>query len=65
MAKAVNIKKYAAEMRKAIDAMPRKMVEQAGEQALELISDYPLYAATSNITYTDAILIAVVLGEEI
>lgn len=65
MPKVMNIKKTMEQMRKAIDDMPSKMVAQAGKQALEFIGDYPLYASTSNIGYTDAILIATVLGEEI
>lgn len=56
---------HISEARKIIEAMPKKMVEQAGEEALEFIGDYPLYGATSNITYEDAILIAVVLGKDI
>lgn len=60
-----SMQKTVEKWRKAIDAMPKKMVEDAGKEALEIISDYPLYAATSNITYTDAILIALVLGKEI
>lgn len=48
-----------------IEEMPENMVEQAGEKAMEFIADYPLYAATSNITYTEAIMIALVLGKEI
>ncbi len=48
-----------------IEEMPEQMVEQAGEKAMEFIADYPLYAATSNITYTEAIMIALVLGKEI
>ena len=51
--------------RATIQSMPKKMVEQAGEEAMEFIADYPLYAATSNITYEDAILIALVLGKEV
>lgn len=34
---------------------------ELGEIAMELISDYPLYACTSNITYDEAILIASIL----
>jgi hypothetical protein len=56
---------HISEARKIIEAMPKKMVEQAGEEALEFIGDYPLYGATSNIAYEDAILIAVVLGKDI
>lgn len=49
-----------------IDAMPKKIVEQAGEEAMEFIGDYPLYASgLSNITYAEAILIALVLGKEL
>lgn len=48
-----------------IEDMPENMVEQAGEKAMEFIADYPLYASTSNITYTEAIMIALVLGKEI
>jgi hypothetical protein len=32
-----------------------------GEQAMKIISDYPLYASTSNITYKEAIAIAKIL----
>ena len=48
-----------------IQAMPKRMREQAGEKALEFIADYPLYGATSNITYDEAILIAIALGKEL
>lgn len=34
------------------------MSNQLGEIAMELISDYPLYASTSNITYEEAIEVA-------
>lgn len=64
MAQAV-IQKQINKWRATINGMPKKMVEQAGEEAMEFIADYPLYAATSNITYEDAILIALVLGKEI
>ena len=57
--------KHVLEMRKYIDGLPEDKVEQYGRQALEVISDYPLYAASSNITYTDAILVAMVLNEEV
>lgn len=54
------------EWHKTIEDMPKKMVEQAGEKAMEFIGDYPLYASgLSNITYSEAILIALVLGKEI
>lgn len=51
--------------RALIKDMPERMVKQAGEEAMEFIADYPLYAATGNITYEDAILIALVLGKEV
>lgn len=35
-----------------------KEQERLGEMALELISDYPLYASTSNIGYEEAIEVA-------
>ena len=54
------------EWHKTIEDMPKKMVEQAGEKAMEFIGDYPLYASgLSNITYSEAILIALVLGKEV
>ena len=54
------------EWHKTIENMPKKMVEQAGEKAMEFIGDYPLYASgLSNITYSEAILIALVLGKEV
>lgn len=59
------IQKQLEEWRAAMKSMPKKMVEQAGKEAMDFISDYPLYAATSNITYEDAILIAIVLGADI
>ena len=31
---------------------------ELGEQAMQIISDYPLYASTSGITYEEAIKIA-------
>ena len=52
-------------MKKMLEPLPRRMIEQAGKKALDAISDYPLYAATSNISYEDAILIALVLGIEL
>ena len=60
------IRKDINNWRKAIEAMPEKMREQAREKAMELISDYPLYVSgLSNISYTDAILIALVTGESL
>ena len=62
---AVKITTQINKIRNQIADMPPRMVEQAGQKAMEFISDYPLYAATSNITYEEAIMIALVLGEEI
>lgn len=53
------------EWRKAMKKLPKRMVKQAGEEAMAYISDYPIYATTSNISYEDAILIAIVLGADI
>lgn len=39
--------------------------EQLGELALELISEYPLYASTSNVSYEEAIEVAKVLYPDI
>lgn len=62
---AVKITTQMDKIYRQIEEMPENMVEQAGEKAMEFIADYPLYAATSNITYTEAIMIALVLGKEI
>lgn len=60
------IQKQINKWRATINSMPKKMVEQAGEEAMEFIGDYPLYASgLSNITYEEAILIAMVLGKEL
>lgn len=43
-----------------------KMADQKkilGEQAIEIIADYPLYASTSGITYDEAIAIAKIIDE--
>ena len=48
-----------------IYAMSERMREQAGQKAMDFLSDYPLYAATDGITYEEAILIAIALGKEI
>ena len=42
--------------------MTQKEIEiYYGDLAMDLISDYPIYAATSNISYFEAIQIAYVL----
>lgn len=33
-----------------------------GQKALDCISDYPLYASSSNITYEQAIIVAIACG---
>ena len=58
--------KQIKKMLATINSMPDKMVEQAGSEAMEFLQDYPLYASgTDNITYEEAILIALVLGKEV
>lgn len=44
-----------------IGGMSSEEKTKIGDKALELIGDYPLYGATSNISYDEAILIALVL----
>lgn len=61
----MKIETHIKQMKKAIDSMPSEMVKQAGKKAMEWLADYPLYACTSNIGYTDAIIIAVTLGAKI
>lgn len=36
----------------------KKRLKLAGELAMKLIADYPLYASTSGITYEEAIAVA-------
>ena len=47
-----------------VDGMSREEKEKIGLKAMELISDYPLYASQSNITYEEAILIAFIIERE-
>lgn len=42
-----------------------KEQERLGEMALELISEYPLYASTSNVSYEEAIGVAKALYPDI
>ena len=44
-----------------IALMNHKEAEIIGQEAMDFIADYPLYAATSNISYLEAIKIAYVL----
>lgn len=39
-----------------------EITSKVGQQALDFCSDYPLYASSSNITYQEAIAIALMLG---
>ena len=51
-------------MENACEQLPNK--EELGEQAMELISDYPLYVSgTDNISYGLAIAIATLTGGDI
>ncbi len=43
-----------------INTLDDKERERLGKQALNAIGDYPLYAATSNISYDDAIAVALI-----
>ena len=45
------------EANKLIEQISPSVKERLGEKAMEYIGDYPLYAATSNILYTEAIAI--------
>ncbi len=48
----------------ALIAECEKFGETHGEKAMEIISDYPLYVGgTSNISYGEAILIALMYGD--
>ena len=63
---AVKITTQINKIRNQIADMPKHTIEQAGQKAMEFIGDYPLYASgLSNITYEEAIMIALVLGDEI
>lgn len=59
-----NILERVDELRADINELSREEMEKYGSIALEHIGDYPLYGATSNISYDEAILIDVVLGED-
>ena len=47
-----------------ITLMNQKEAEIIGQKAMDFIADYPLYAATSNISYPEAITIAIICGGE-
>ena len=52
------------ELRANINELSREEMDKYGSIALEHIGDYPLYGSTSNISYDEAILIDIVLGED-
>ena len=39
-----------------------KITKKAGKRAMDFITEYPLYSSSSNISYQDAIRIALILG---
>lgn len=55
-----DIQHLADELVQLISTLDEKELERLGEQALNAIGDYPLYAATSNIDYIDAIAVALI-----
>ena len=42
--------------------MDNEKKSEIGQHALDFIADYPIYASSSNITYDQAIMLAVALG---
>lgn len=42
--------------------MDKDKKKEIGQHALEFIADYPIYASCSNISYDQAIMVAVALG---
>lgn len=44
--------------------MTTQKIKELGDKAMQYISDYPLYASTSGISYEEAIAIAKVLNPE-
>ena len=49
------------EVRERISGMTKEEQEKIGQVALEIVGDYPLYGVTSNISYDEAIMTALVL----
>ena len=45
-----------------IQDLTQEEKQTLGRNAIDLICDYPLYASSSNITYDEAIMIAITLG---
>ena len=44
--------------------MSKEQIRVKGEDAMSVISDYPLYASTSGITYEEAMAIAKIIDPE-
>lgn len=55
-----DLQKLADELVAEISTLDDAERERLGEQAFNAIGDYPLYAATSNISYDDAIAVALI-----
>lgn len=53
------------ELRAQVNELSRDEIGKYGDIALGHLGDYPLYGATSNISYDEAILIDLVLGEDL
>lgn len=60
-----NIIQKIEELRSEINELSGEELKEYGSMALELVGDYPLYGAMSNISYDEAILIELILGEEV
>lgn len=54
------LQKLADELVQLISTLDDAEREYYGNQAMDVIGDYPLYAATSNIDYNDAIAVALI-----
>ena len=64
MEKIKDIVEKVDELRANINELSREELEKYGSIALEHIGDYPLYGSSSNISYDEAILVDIVLGED-
>lgn len=51
-------------VQKTIGQLDKRTLAEWGDKALEMISDYPLYASSSNISYEEAIIIAMIIFED-
>lgn len=45
-----------------LEKIPKEEREKVGEKTLGCCGDYPLYGATSNITYEESIIIAMLVN---